>query len=480
MKQIKNVICKILLFAMLTLTPGCTALVCAASEARAAESRYDMRQMLPPVRNQGDFSTCWSFAIIGAIESNLIKKGVASRDIDLSEYYLSYYTFNDESETLYSFQSDKETGFDTGASDFMSTAIVTRGTGPVYESEAPYPHRKAKAVKPPVTARKFKLKNVLYLGEDASDIPLAGERINVVKAAIAQYGGASAALCCPDEDGVVMDDLLSPSYGYFTNFKSGEPEQGANYREANHDVLLVGWDDSFSRLKFGGRNGRGPKPAKDGAWIVRNSWGKGWGDKGCFYVSYEEGTLVNGIVYDAVPAVQDENIYQYDILGVADFINGDFVPLISKNRAIPAWGANIYTALRDERLNSAAVYTARPGTQCELKIYTSVGAGSPINGTLALTKSVTLDAPGFHSIDLPAPVVVKKGERFSVVMKLTAPASEFPIPVEMRVAGDTTHKKSTSHPGESWISASGKYWTDLNTIDETANVCIKIYGTPEK
>ena len=452
----------------------------ALSAHASAENVYDMRGMLPPVRDQGDFSTCWSFAVTGAMESNLIKKGLAEKDIDLSEYYLSYYTFNDESQKLYSFRSAKNSGFDTEASDFMSSAILARGTGPVYEKDAPYPLKKAKAVKPQVTQKKFKLKSILYLGEDASDVPLAGERISTIKSAIAKYGGASAALCFPDgkDGGASAEDLLSSSFGYYTGFKLGDKGRGSVYRTANHDVLIVGWNDDFSRDKFGGKNGRAPKPSKNGAWIVRNSWGKDWGDKGYFSVPYEEGTMVNGIVYDVVPVVPDENIYQYDILGMAIFINGDDVALKSQGRTIPAWCANIFTAERNENVNSVALYTPRPDTECEVAIYTETAADSPATGHLALTQKYVLGAPGFHSIDLPTPVKVKNGERFSVVMKLTAKGSEFPIPAEMRIAGDEDHAKSVSHPKESFISASGKYWTDLNFIDETANVCIKAYCTP--
>lgn len=39
----------------------------------------------------------------------------------------------------------------------------------------------------------------------------------------------------------------------------------------NHDVALVGWDDS-----------KGPH----GAWIMRNSWGSGWGDGGYGWIAY--------------------------------------------------------------------------------------------------------------------------------------------------------------------------------------------------
>ena len=39
---------------------------------------------LPAVRDQGIYGVCWSFSTISLIETNLIKKNLASSDIDLS------------------------------------------------------------------------------------------------------------------------------------------------------------------------------------------------------------------------------------------------------------------------------------------------------------------------------------------------------------------------------------------------------------
>ena len=41
---------------------------------------------------------------------------------------------------------------------------------------------------------------------------------------------------------------------------------------ANHAVTIVGWDDGFVKEKF--NDGSGNIPQGDGAWIVKNSWGK--------------------------------------------------------------------------------------------------------------------------------------------------------------------------------------------------------------
>ena len=48
----------------------------------------------------------------------------------------------------------------------------------------------------------------------------------------------------------------------------------------NHDVVIIGWDDHYSRDNFN------QPPEGDGAFICANSWGGEFGDDGYFYVSY--------------------------------------------------------------------------------------------------------------------------------------------------------------------------------------------------
>ena len=63
------------------------------------------------------------------------------------------------------------------------------------------------------------------------------------------------------------------------------------------------------------------QPPGNGAFIVRNSWGTGWGDAGYFYVSYYDtnfGYGENAVFDDAEPTSNYNAIYQYDPLGWTD------------------------------------------------------------------------------------------------------------------------------------------------------------------
>ena len=475
--RIKNLTLCILAAVMLA---GASAPVLAASASD--NTYYDLRPRLPKVRDQAEFGICWAFGITAAMESNLIQKGLASPEIDLSEYYLAYYTFNDESPALYSFESPTKSGFDTSANEWQSTGIIVRGTGPVLESRAPYPKSKKSAKIPAAAPRDYKLKNILYMGESESiNPPIKGDRIATVKALLMKYGAVSVSLYVPDpknDNEGAIEAYMSKANGYYSGFVSEGAEGSSKVRDPNHIVAVVGWDDKFSRDKFGGGLHKELKPRSDGAWIVRNSWGEDFGDKGYFYVSYEEGTLTDGIAYDMVPAEPDETIYQYNKLGVADFMNGDWIPVQEKDvkKTAAAWCANMYTAKRTENIVAAAFYTVARNTVCEVSVYTGCNAGAPTSGKKSVSYKTTIEAPGYCTIDLPSPASVSEGEKFSVVIKVTSPNYAFPIPVGCRLPDVRLYDKSRANPGESFISATGKYWTDTTDISPTANVCIKAFG----
>lgn len=97
--------------------------------------------------------------------------------------------------------------------------------------------------------------------------------LNIIKEHLMKYGSLAV--------GVGSPDLVSGAYhngndAYY--YKTGIME---NEIRPNHQVSIVGWDDSYSRNNFN------KTPDRDGAFICLNSWGKDWGQEGFFYVSYD-------------------------------------------------------------------------------------------------------------------------------------------------------------------------------------------------
>ena len=415
---------------------------------------YDLRTSMPPVRNQNPFGNCWTYAAMAATESNLIGKRLASSsDIDLSEWYLTYFVYNDESSLKPGFtNSSGKAYYDTGGNDWKAVALLSRGTGSVSGLKVETPVRSEDVYAPNVMEREWKLKNALYLGNlsaNREEVQIAAKRIQLVKETIMAYGAVSVGIYWDN------DAVNNEKFAYYS---------GNYHYQTNHAVTIVGWDDEYPSNNFK----EGNRPKENGAWLVRNSWGARWGDEGYFYVSYEEGTLCDGVAYDTVSAPDDEKIYQYDPLGLVAFFGQE-----GKNEV---YFANIFTAGAYEAVNSVAFYTTAPDQPCEIKIYTGCD-GSPVSGKLAKTAAVTLKAPGYNTVELDAPVKVVKGERFSVVVKTSSGLTDNLIPVECLLPGYSD--KATAEQGQSWVSFDGKNFEDtmVSAAKAKANVCVKAFAT---
>ena len=79
---------------------------------------------------------------------------------------------------------------------------------------------------------------------------------------------------------------------------------------------------------------------------------------------------------------------------------------------------------------AASWYDASPGSTYEVDVYVNPTSG-PINssGQSSVTTGTITDA-GYHTVRLSTPVSVTSGQKFSVVVKLTTPGYNYPIPME--------------------------------------------------
>jgi C1A family cysteine protease len=258
---------------------------------RTLPPAYDWRDhaTLPPVRNQGGCGSCWAFGTIGPLECNIaIKDGMI---VDTSEQW------------LVSCNSD---GWGCGggwwAHDYLQWKTdPCGGTGAVPESAFPYVAWDAPCNCP--YPHDYLIEDWAFIGNDYSVPP-----VDNMKQAILDHGPISVAV-------YVNSAFQGYNGGIFTGCGGGE---------VNHAVTLVGWDDN------GG----------NGYWIMRNSWGGGWGESGYMRIQYNCSSIGYAacyIVYNGMGGLQVTPADDFAPTGPA---GGPFVP-----------GSAVYTLENTSGLN---------------------------------------------------------------------------------------------------------------------------------
>lgn len=387
-------------------------------------SKFDLRdeKRVPSVRDQGSYYTCWLFSASGSFESILLPDVI----YNMSEKH-----------------ANENHGFDLGrlqgGTAWMTTAYFVRWDGPYAESVHPYyPSRSTPEESASVPS--WHVQNV-FIAPDRSN----GLDNTVIKEIIMNKGAIDFALFWEDPY------YKKSASSYYYNHGKGQ----------NHRMTMVGWDDNYSADNFIN------KPPGNGAFIARNSWGGGWGFDGYCYISYYDTSLEEFFCYHGIEKNSNYyNIYQYDKLGVTKKVGNGY------NMA-----ANIFTATDEENLKAAGFYTLAMDTEVEIWAYTGVSGDNPTSGSPVYYNKYSIKYPGFHTKNFESEVPLKKGDRFSIVVKLSSPHSSFNIAIESP-DGDYSSKADAQY-GQSFISTDGVKWRDLCDMHRKSNYCVKAYtGIP--
>ena len=389
-------------------------------------ARFDLRDegYLTTVKNQGSCGSCWIFATLGSVESFWKKLGVGT--YNLSEN-----------------NAGNENGFEgdpcEGGNAKKLTPYLIRGDGPISEADDPYPYGVGKMHLNPMSNPQGIVTEARFFPNDW----------DVIKQSITDYGGLYSSFWWFGE----FSDYYNQANN--TYFFSSNPNDTT---DAGHAIILVGWDDNM--VTAGGT----------GAWIVKNSWGNGFGENGYFYLSYQDAFINTGNIAcwpGRIEYNSNKTIHYYDKLGwigSSGWTDGPDYALVK------------YIINGNETLTDIGTYITGSDATVKFEIFNDFD-GTTLTNLLLTTQTFNCEYPGYYAFELPNPLALNDGDEFYVKVEYVTPNYGYPIPME-RFHEDYANPQIET--GIFWVSNTGNggWFARGNDIaDKKWDPCVKLYTT---
>ena len=475
-----------------------------------AETAYTLQTIIPEnlvIKDQGDTDTCWTFAAISSLETNLALKNyknhLPNKVYDFSEKHMEYGVtrkFLNDQINIYGFNRE----LNSGGNYFFASAYLTNGLGAVNEDSMVFDN-KVDEIELSQIQNKAVTSQVLDTKEFAK-YTNADETIKEqIKDYIKNYGGLTACI------------YGTPLFSDYYNNKTGAMYcDNTENCPMTHAVTIIGWDDEYSKDNFNAAH----KPTNNGAWVVKNSYGterefevedfrenvfsvyseycktQGWneasdvtqefikrvltasgytingekasiniGDNGFWHISYEDVNIYSQLqgITNALDEVNYDNIYQYNYNGTVG--------------ALPFGAQKIYLANifnkktnSDEYINQVALNVPEKVT-CKVYVNTN-GTSLDLNNLqkvqLQEGESETFDA-GYHTLEFLNPIKIT-GTSFVVMVEMQGTReNEISYSVERSIPDSKFDSIEIEH-GKCFISVDGSIengeWIDLEYISD--------------
>jgi len=241
---------------------------------------------------------------------------------------------------------------------------------------------------------------------------------------------------------------------------------------ANHLVVIVGYDDNYSKENFI----EGQQPPADGAFICKNSWSKDWGLDGYFYLSYYDESIEGPCTISVEKNVDETRTLSID--------HSQIIELSSVYYDKPVYQANIFDVQDEINLSGLGVITDNQNTLASYEVYLLKDKyKNPKDGKLLAKASGEFAYSGAHRIDLDSEITIPAGSKISIVMTQKADdkyvlltgygyTDQYAVDIYNEVFPyeydidkvPLRYLVTYMENGQSLVSLNGKNWTDFKTL----------------
>ena len=410
---------------------------------------YDLRDVegvnyVTSVKSQQG-GTCWTHGSMASMEGNLMINGNweaqgEAGEPNLAEYHLDWWNGYNE---FYNYDIGPPytgTGLEVhmGGDYRVTTAYMARLEGAVRDIDGQSYYSAPEHFSDDYHIYYPKRVEWYNAEDDLSNIDLIKEKVM-------EHGVMAICMC--------YSDAFMNGYNHY--------QPASNTLEPNHSIFVIGWDDNHST-----------QAPNDGAWLVKNSWGSGWGYGGYFWIAYEDkhackNPEMGAISFIDVDIMEYDTSYYYDYHGWRDTLT------------IASEAFNAFTANTDEDIVAASFFTAENNVDYTIKIYAEF-----IDGELSderISHSGNIEFSGMHTIDFPESISFFEGEEFYLYLSFSIGGHPYDrtsdVPVllggssKVIVPSAAAENQSFYKQDDIWLDFFN--YDDPSGFQETGNFCMK-------
>lgn len=373
-------------------------------------SSFDPRELNYTTANkiQETSNLCWLYATTGMAETFVSKNYGSKFNISPSHGAVAMSNAILPTDSSIGYYTNRP---DCGGNNCKAFQYLTNWNSPIFNnldtvgwnsivSENSYPLSDFLNIDSPYLNLEFSDSKSLF--NITSMTYLNSHDIDGIKMAIKEYGGVSTGISTvgkfnTDDDGEI-------------NFYSAR-----TYPSPNHAVILVGWDDNYSKNNFS--QDLDDKVTCDGAWLVKNSYD----DKKYFWLSYQDGFLNNltnnvAVITGVKKANSNEKMLSYDYFPIAFNSNCYYKDDIY---FCNVYDVSKYTDAYDQ-IDNVMFYLRSTDCKYELKIVPVHNNTIPDDVDNYQTVSTgTFKGEGYLTAQLNKPYLIGSADKYAFILKLS-------------------------------------------------------------